>query len=310
MLKNKPILITGSHRSGTTWVGKTISVHPDVMYVNEPFNINCPNPEMEMGLDFWFTDYYSTEKKEEIAKAFNKLLLRSHLHKTIKICKEAGLDAKTPLRFIKHLLVTRDTDRKLVKDPVALLSAGWLYEEYDFNVIVMIRSPLAFVGSLKVAGWDFDFKDLYRQKILMNSRLSKFSDEIKYMCSKGNESDFIDRVALLWNILHFIILDYKARYPSWLFVRHEDISEHPASGFRHIFQYLNLEFELAVQDHITEYTSQINPEQASSTSFQPRNSKKSLSTWKKRLTSEEVARVTVATHEIATKLYGKTAVEF
>ena len=34
----RPILVTGSHRSGSTWVGKMIASHPRVAYVEEPFN--------------------------------------------------------------------------------------------------------------------------------------------------------------------------------------------------------------------------------------------------------------------------------
>ena len=34
----KPILVTGAHRSGTTWVGKMLALAPGVGYVHEPFN--------------------------------------------------------------------------------------------------------------------------------------------------------------------------------------------------------------------------------------------------------------------------------
>ena len=37
-LGRRPILVTGSHRSGTTWVGKTIALSPSVTYIGEPFN--------------------------------------------------------------------------------------------------------------------------------------------------------------------------------------------------------------------------------------------------------------------------------
>ena len=39
-IKNsKPILVTGSHRSGSTWTGRIISAAPHVGYIHEPFNI-------------------------------------------------------------------------------------------------------------------------------------------------------------------------------------------------------------------------------------------------------------------------------
>ena len=33
-----PVLVTGAHRSGTTWVGRMIDLSPEVGYINEPFN--------------------------------------------------------------------------------------------------------------------------------------------------------------------------------------------------------------------------------------------------------------------------------
>lgn len=35
----KNILVTGSHRSGTTWIGQMLSQDKNTMYVYEPFNI-------------------------------------------------------------------------------------------------------------------------------------------------------------------------------------------------------------------------------------------------------------------------------
>jgi hypothetical protein len=39
--KRHPILVTGTPRSGTTWVGKIIATSPSVGYIKEPFNRKC-----------------------------------------------------------------------------------------------------------------------------------------------------------------------------------------------------------------------------------------------------------------------------
>lgn len=45
MGKNKnPILVTGSPRSGTTWIGKMLSFGDNVHHIYEPFNRWSPNP--------------------------------------------------------------------------------------------------------------------------------------------------------------------------------------------------------------------------------------------------------------------------
>lgn len=305
MKNNLPILVTGSHRSGTTWIGKTISQHPRVKYVHEPFNVDWPNKTMGLKLDTWFSHYQSSNQKEEIYTAFNDLLNPSPLKYALTVCQETGLDIKTPMRFAKHLLFHRlFRPRIMVKDPIALLSAEWLYETFDFKVIVMIRNPFAFVGSLKVAGWEeFDFENLRKQEYLMRGFLYKFSDAVESMCIRRDHYDLVDRAALLWNILHFVILEYQRKHSDWLFVKHEEIATDPEQGFRQIFDYLQLDVDDNIMKYIRNHTSKKNPAVAESTSYQPRNSKLSLYTWQERLSSEEIERVKIATRDIASILY-------
>ncbi|MDY6839797.1 MAG: sulfotransferase domain-containing protein [Thermodesulfobacteriota bacterium] len=302
----KPILVTGSHRSGTTWIGRTISQAPRVRYIHEPFNIVGPNKFMGLKLDTGFSHYQSSSQKAEIESSFNDLLQWNPLRYAVKSCKFAGIDIKTPLRFAKHLLFeSLLRPRILVKDPLALLSAGWLHETYDFKVIVMIRNPFAFVGSVKKAGWDFDFHNLRKQKALMHGLLIQFHDAVESICMKGASSDLIDRNALLWNILHFVILEYQHNYPEWLFVKYEDIAMAPKSGFHKIFDYLGIPLNSPILKYIEQYTSDKNPTDPTSTNYQPRNAKLSLTTWKERLSNEEIERVGFATSHISSQFYEK-----
>lgn len=297
---SRPILVTGAHRSGTTWVGRTISRHPVVHYVQEPFNVSYPNDSMNLSLDTWFTHFDSSPRQQEIANAFDRLLPRGRMGHAWEACRLAGLDSRTPLRFIKYLL---SSQRVLVKDPIALFSAGWLYETYHFQVVCMIRNPLAFAGSLKVAGWDFDFEDLRRQQGLMEGPLRAFAEDITRSCEQRESQDLIDRAALLWNVLHHAILGYRERYPDWLFVRHEDLAASPVAEYEKIFVYLGLDMQGSIREYIENYSSQRNPKNASSNVYQPRDSKQVLETWRERLTEEEVARIRRATSAIADQFY-------
>jgi len=297
-----PILVTGSHRSGTTWIGRTVSQHPQVRYEHEPFNVDHPNRKFGLILETWYSHYDSSSQKEEITRSFDTVLKSSGAIQKLERSKAKGVNVKAILRFFKHLLLSR-RQRILVKDPLALLSAGWLYETYHFQVICMIRNPFAFVGSLKEAGWDFDFENLRKQDALMTGWLSKFADDIEYMCAQKNSCDLVDRAALLWNVLHFVIIRYRGKYPDWLFVKHEDIAANAELEFKKIFDYLNLEMNAKIQNYIKEYTSPRNPKNASSTSYEPRDSKTVLQTWRERLSEDEIARVMSSTSDIASQFY-------
>lgn len=304
MKTKKPILVTGSYRSGTTWIGRTISQHPRIRYVHEPFNVSHPNKAIGLKLDTWFLHAPSSIHMEEIYKSFDNLFKLSSLTYAARVCKRAGIDIKTPARFSKHFLLELFfRPRILVKDPLALFSAEWLHEIFDFQVIVMIRNPYAFVGSLKAAGWDFDFENLRKQNYLMKTWLSQFSDRIESMCIERDSYDLIDRAALLWSILHFVIQMYQAKYTDWLFVKHEDIAMDPKPGFNNIYNHLGLKLDGKIMEYIENFTSENNPKVSTSSKYQPRNSKLSLYTWRNRLSDDEIERVKIATRDIASMFY-------
>ena len=63
----------------------------------------------------------------------------------------------------------------------------------------------------------------------MQGRLKQFSEDVDIMCVEKNKYDIVDKAALLWKILHFVILEYKSKYP-WFFVKYEDIAAAPSQG--------------------------------------------------------------------------------
>lgn len=298
----KHILVTGTHRSGTTWVGRTLSQPPNVALVYEPFNLETTRYNFEYKFDYWFEHVPTSKKYREIEKVFDQYIPNNFLQYPAKICRESGYSLKTPLIFAKYLILSSNRPRFLLKDPIALLSAGWLYERYDLKVICMIRNPLAFAGSLKKQGWDFDFKNFLEQEELLNSLLLPYKEEIKKVHA---ESDFIDRVSLLWNVLNYVILDYQERYPEWFFVKHGKLARKPVKNFRRMFNYLDLEFTEEIENYIRAYTSKKNPMEAKSNKYQPRDAEKTVEAWRKRLTEEEIERVKEATSEIYHELYPK-----
>lgn len=182
--KHKAILVTGSHRSGTTWVGRTIYQHRDVKYVHEPFNVDYTKGSLYMNLDTWFCHAPGSDEKYKIESTFNRFFYSNPLQRSAELCKIAESDGKLPIRYLKYLLFPSGRPLTVIKDPIALLSAGWIAEHYPVKVICMIRSPLGFAGSLKKAGWDFDFTHLHKQDQLMDNKLSLFKDDIEKAIEK------------------------------------------------------------------------------------------------------------------------------
>jgi len=279
----------------------TICEHPALRYVSEPFNVDYPLRVMGLVLTRWFEFAPASPRREDIIAAFDAYLKATPLKMASRICKLNGWNLGTPLQFVRHAIESARRSRLLVKDPLALLSAEWLQERYGFKVICMYRNPLAYIGSMKAARWDFDFENFSSQKELMEGWLAPYQSEVERMCKEPN--DFIDRACLIWNILHHVIEIYRHRHPDWLFIRYEDLAMDPLSGFRSIFDYLDLEFGVEIEEYIEAFTGERNPREASSIHYQPRNARQSLDTWQDRLSPEEVDRVKRGTRAVAKLFY-------
>jgi hypothetical protein len=182
-----------------------------------------------------------------------------------------------------------------------VFSAEWAAKEFDMDVLVMIRHPAAFCSSLKLKNWRFDFNNFVRQPQIMNRTLWKFEKDIREYAEV--EPDIISQGILLWNCIHHLIAMYREDHPSWLFVRHEDVSLDPIPRFRTIYASLGLDFTSRVESAILDSSGVHNPGEQTSRNEYLRNSKKNIRNWEKRLDPSEIGQIRDGTSELFHQFY-------
>lgn len=268
-----------------------------VGYVHEPFNRNSGiSGELFRN---WFT--YISEENEELYKkriedyiSFKYPLSRKL--KSSKSLRDVGRSFRDFSKFSWNRALRK---RPLVKDPISIFSANWLYQTFDMDVIVLIRHPAAFAGSIKKAGWRSGMKNFLRQPLLIEHHLEEFKDEIQR--HHNNDLDHVDEAILLWNMIHSVILTYRKQHKDdWLFVRHEDISMDPVRYFGDIYHHLGLDFTDSIKNKIEEFSS--NSDNAHKLK---RDSRANIYSWKNRLTEEEIERVKQKTGKISSEFYSE-----
>lgn len=306
-----PILVTGSHRSGSTWVGKVLSTSPQVGYIHEPFNVSNPYPgTCRANFDYWYT-YVNRENEGPYYAGLKEALAFNFDLKGAIAAIDAPLD---PLRVLRDFTLFKTYQlrnfRPLVKDPLALFSAPWLAERFGMDILLLVRHPAAFCGSLKKANWRFPFSSFLEQPLLLRDYLEPFQDDM-IACAQS-DTDIIEQACLLWRIIHYMILCYREQYPHWIVARHEDLSRDPLNGFETIFQALNLEFSPQVRQKISLYSLQGgNSTSASddkaarigSNEDLVRDSKSNIVSWKKRLTDQEIQLIHHRVSDISNHFY-------
>ena len=304
--QRQPILVTGSHRSGSTWVGRMLSASPGLSYIHEPFNLDSYRLGV-CGARFtrWMT-YLTPESGRAYEPAFAEML-RFRYHYT-----HALSGARTPMDLVRAL--TRGfgflrsrlaRKRALIKDPIAIFSAAWLHETFGVQPVVLIRHPGAFVSSLVRLDWRFDFNDLLEQPDLMRDLLPSFEPAIREFAAAGTNADPIEEVAFLWNVIHHVIGVYQQRYPHWIFLRYEDLAADPIPRFEELYRKLGLPFTEKVRRTIWASTNESNP--ATRDDRTPHvtrlDSKATARSWAKKLTPAQIERIRTITAEHAGRYY-------
>lgn len=287
--------MTGSHRSGSTWVGKMLALSPSVGFIMEPFNVHHRPGICGARFDKWFSyvcdangDMY--EKDIRACLTF-RYRLAAEL-KSIRSLRDLARSTRDFAFFSRNRVLN---SRALQKDPIAVFSADWLATRFDMDVVVLIRHPAAFAGSLKAANWNHPFEHFLQQPLLMEQHLSDYRKEIDIQAE--NQSDIIGQSILLWNLIHHMISGYKRDHADWHFVRHEDLSRDPVKEYRSLYAMLGLDFSRTIERKVLQYSV------ASKPAALKRDSKTNISTWKDRLTAVEIDRIREGTHKLAREFY-------
>jgi hypothetical protein len=299
-VSDKPILVTGAHRSGTTWVGKMLALAPGVAYVHEPFSPRTPKGLSPAGFEHYFTVVTSENEERYRAGLERSLALRYDLSAQLRSAQGWRDIVRIPRDYRRLGSNRRSGRRPLMKDPIALLSAEWLAETFGMDVVVLIRHPAAFAASLKRLGWKHSFAT-FIQDGRVPEVVRPYEAEIREQAERPGE--ILAQAALLWRLLYDAVDGYRERHPDWAFVRHEDASAEPVSTFERLYGQFGLDFTPAVREAVARASAPDNPAELATPHAVELDSAASLGRWRDDLTAEEVETLRERTRDVWPRFY-------
>jgi len=296
-----PILVTGAHRSGTTWVGKMLALAPGTGYVHEPFSPLTAPGISSAPFDRFFT-YVTAENAARYEPGLERTLAFDfgvgREVRSIRTPRGAYRSAEDLAGFAR---ARRSKARPVVKDPIALFSAEWLAARFGMDVVVTLRHPAGFAASLLRLGWTHRFEDFLVDDRLLRDHLRGFEDEIR--AQAAHPGDVLEQAILLWRICYRTVDGYRGRYPGWTFVRHEDLSLDPVPGFARLYERLGLELTEAARRGIERASASSNPPQARSKHSVRVDSRTNRLAWRTRLSAAQIDRVREGTGDVWPRFY-------
>lgn len=282
-LPNRRILVTGSHRSSTTWVATMLTANREVEYINEPLNVS-DGPAPMRGVVRHSYQYLCPSTEGPFIEPYRAVL-------------RGGCMAEDCRRYHRHRGWT------VIKDPFAVFSIPWFVERLGCQVVAVVRRPEAFVSSIKRLRWDFDHRHLLEQPELMRDRLEPFRADMERAIR--DPEDAIFSACLLWRMVYASIKQTEREGHRLHIVRHKDLSLDPMNEFLILHERLGLTITDQTRATIALFSTPLNPKE---TTVEPPHlvrldSKANLNNWKKRLTLDEIKRILDLTHDVASRYY-------
>ena len=222
------IVITGTPRSGTTWLAELISTIPNSSIIFEPLHLSRVREARIAGFE-WRTIFQPGEErvkeKEYLERVFHGSILNGWTIRDMKFIRMIGL---------KHWIV------KFVR---ANLIIEWLIENFSIKKpILIIRHPCAVISSqLRYGSWNNINGPLFA-----NKRIVELFPQFKEY-SRGLTT-LEECLASRWCIENYIPLTLKKPYP-FILVAYERLVLNSHEEIKRIFNELNMD----VPDKIYKY---------------------------------------------------------
>jgi hypothetical protein len=181
-----------------------------------------------------------------------------------------------------------------------VFSIGWFARRLSADVVVVVRSPAALVGSTKRLGWGFDTRFLLSQPRLLRDSL-----EHERAALEAPPTNVVEQAALLWRLVYETAAVCARELKEVRIVRHEDLSLDPVGSFERLYDRLGLSFNRRARRVVERTTRAGNPEESplDDPGAIRLDSRANLEVSRGRLTADELDLVQRQTAEVARLFY-------
>lgn len=249
------IYVTGIGRSGTTFVGKVLSLPLSVDYIHEPFNPECGLPDINRWDTYLRPSLPTPEEQalhEKVKAIFSyDFTLRtlvpeqdSPLQQTIK--RMVGSRGPVALRLAR---LNPFHTAAVLKAPIGLFLTEYMYVHFQVKPVILVKHPVSVIASLQRVGWFPQPSQALDQPHLV---ADYFADEPEFVQRQWD--DPLLAIAAYWRVVHRVLLRQAARHPSWRVLTHEALSAEPVPIFQRLYDQLNLPWSARVERRIRALT--------------------------------------------------------
>ena len=285
-----PIFITGTHRSGTTWVAKMLA-RDGIWYIHEPYF---------SGKGLWRKNFAYINENTASPNAdliMEKLLKGGYRH----VLNNPWTDhCLMPMR----LLPPPRLKRILVKDPIACLMSEYLTRRFHFKTLVLFRHPAGFVESIIRLGWPTG--SFISQFLEDESLMSDWLYPYRYAMEDVKNREDLKSAAVLHGCLNSVLWGFTNRNRSMKTLIFEKLCINPIENFKELYTVLMLPYNKEIQkNHIQLCFAKKKNESGYRPHEVRRNTKEMAERWRNSLSQKELTEIRSVWEKFDIPLYRK-----
>lgn len=257
----RSIIVAGTARSGTTWLGELIASQMRCRLMFEPFHA-------ELVSDFAQFNYFQYMRPGQENAAF--------LEYTRRVLSGQ----------IRHPWIDRYVDTvlprwRVIKDIRACLFLRWIHDYYpEVPMVFIIRHPCAVVASRLRLGWatDGDIRHFLAQEPLLNDFLSERMDIIHGATTAE------EKHAIVWSVSNQVPLQQMRNTPMHI-VFYENLLLHPGEEIPKLFDSIRQPYNESVFRYVDRASMTSRRKSAILENTSP------TASWRRELSDTQISRV-------------------
>jgi hypothetical protein len=300
-------IVSGMHRSGTTFLGSLLGSLPNTAVIHEPFNLDYgaanarvvypvidTNPKAHQVPDTELLrevlDLRARPRRTATGDSFYKAILRR---------LTGGPFGVTQKKARISTLFSSDTNI-FIKDPFLLLAAPYITQELRIPMLAVVRHPGAVWMSLRRMSWDYDVTKL----ATVEDRNDLFA-EFGFSEQELKSATPITRFSALWAILNKRTFNQEHQCENLHITRHETLCLDPHGVIEGILNKLGLPDNDRVHETIDKLTAgdTITPDDEKIHHL-ARRSKSLPNAWRKSIEPAEEENIKRITLPVVKSIYG------
>ncbi|MCB0177007.1 MAG: sulfotransferase [Anaerolineae bacterium] len=264
------IILAGSGRSGTTWLGNIIAANPNVRVFFEPFDYR----QVPEATCLPLIAYARPDEEYPDREAFMRAVLSGRVENSW--INQQGKRWWATVRFIKAIR--------------ANLMLGWIDRKFQPKIVFTTRHPCAVILSRIKLNWQSHLDVFLEQSDLVEDYLQPYLDIIH------NAQTPVQKEAVMWCIENLIPLRQLPHH-NWVFCTYEEFYRHTETEAKRVLNAIGIRKSWFTQRAIQKVSMVTRPDSAILNGQDP------LSAWKKQLSKQDIDAILTIVDRFNITLY-------